>query len=189
VEGDVANEFVRQLCWRDFYLQLVTANPDAASVDLRSGARDWVGGGPALAAWAEGRTGYPIVDAAMRELRGTGWLHNRARLIVGWFLTKHLRIAWQYGADVFDELLVDGDVASNSGNWQWAAGTGVDPRPNRGFNVVAQAKRFDPNGDYVRRHVPELAELPGPTIHEPWRAPLVVRAPTYPDRIDQPERP
>jgi deoxyribodipyrimidine photo-lyase len=154
------------------------------SVDLRPGARDWIDDEHARDAWSTGRTGYPIVDAAMRQLRSDGWLPNRARLIVAWFLTKQLGVDWRYGADVFRELLVDGDVASNSGNWQWTAGTGVDPRPNRGFNVIRQAKRYDPTGDYVRRHVPELAALPGPAIHEPWRAPLVARAPDYPARID-----
>lgn len=184
-EGAAATEFIRQLCWRDFYLQLLAANPQTAGVDLYTRDRNWREDEDALAAWTEGRTGYPIVDAAMRQLRSEGWLHNRARLIVGWFLTKQLGIHWRRGADVFFDLLVDGDVASNSGNWQWVAGTGVDTRPNRGFNVTAQAKRADPNGDYVRRHIPELAELPGQTIHEPWRAPLAAHAPEYPERIDR----
>jgi deoxyribodipyrimidine photo-lyase len=184
-EGIDAAEFVRQLCWRDFYLQLLAVNPSGATSDLRPRKGDWVDDDAALAAWTEGRTGYPIVDASMRQLRSEGWLHNRARLIVAAFLTRQLGIDWRQGADVFSQLLVDGDVPNNSGNWQWVAGTGVDPRPNRGFNVIAQAKRHDPEGDYVRRHVPELADLPGSTIHEPWLAPLAKRAPDYPARIDE----
>jgi deoxyribodipyrimidine photolyase len=136
-----------------------------------------------LTAWAEGRTGYPIVDAAMRQLRADGWMHNRGRLIVASFLTKTLGIDWRRGANVFLELLVDGDVANNAGNCQWVAGTGVDSRPNRVFNPIAQAKRIDPEGEYVRTHEPELGELKGATIHEPWRAPLAARAPEYPGRI------
>ena len=154
-EGAVADEFVRQLCWRDFYLQLLTANPETASHDLHDQGREWVEDEEALAAWAEGRTGYPIVDAAMRQLRSEGWIPNRARLIVASFLTKTLGIHWRHGARVFDEWLLDGDVANNSGNWQWVAGTGVDTRPNRKLNPIAQAKRFDPDGDYVRRYLPE----------------------------------
>jgi deoxyribodipyrimidine photo-lyase len=182
-EGAAAEEFVRQLCWRDFYLQLLAANPHAARRDLRERDHDWVEDDDALTAWAEGQTGYPIVDAGMRQLRTEGWIHNRVRLIVASFLTKILGIHWRHGADVFAELLIDGDVASNSGNWQWAAGTGVDTRPNRRLNPVTQAKRFDPDGAYVRRYVPELADLEGIAVHEPWRAPLVARWPKYPAPI------
>ena len=115
-------------------------------------------------------------------------MHNRSRLLVGSFLTKTLGIDWRHGADVFFELLVDGDVANNVGNWQWVAGTGVDSRPNRVFNPIVQAKRLDPDGNYVRRYVPELADLQGSAVHEPWRAPLAIRAPEYPDRIIEHER-
>lgn len=110
-------------------------------------------------------------------------MHNRARLIVASFLTKTLGIDWRRGARVFSDLLVDGDVASNVGNWQWVAGTGVDTRPNRVFNPVAQAKRLDPTGAYVRRYVPELADVEGAAVHEPWRAPLAGVAPEYPEPI------
>jgi deoxyribodipyrimidine photo-lyase len=182
-EGAVADEFVRQLCWRDFYLQLLSANPRTARRDLHHRERDWVEDDDALAAWIDGRTGFPIVDAAMRQLRSEGWMHNRARLIVASFLTKTLGIDWRRGAEVFMELLLDGDVANNAGNWQWVAGTGVDTRPNRRLNPVAQAKRFDPDGAYVRRHVPELGELSGAAVHEPWRSPLTARAPEYPPPI------
>ena len=182
-QGAIAEPFVRQLCWRDFYLQLLTANPHTAVRDLHNRHRQWLEDEEALTAWAEGRTGYPIVDAAMRQLRAEGWIHNRGRLLVASFLTKMLGIDWRRGANVFLDLLVDGDIANNAGNWQWAAGTGVDSRPNRAFNPIAQAKRLDPQGQYVRTHVPELAELKGSTIHEPWRAPLPARAPDYPEPI------
>jgi deoxyribodipyrimidine photo-lyase len=184
--GPVAEEFVRQLCWRDFYLQLLAANPQTATQDLHPRGRAWSDDDEALAAWAEGRTGYPIVDAAMRQLRLEGWLHNRARLVVASLLTKTLGIDWRSGAQVFFDLLLDGDVANNAGNWQWMAGTGVDTRPNRTFSPTAQARRLDPDGVYVRRYVPELAGLSGPSVHEPWRAPLAARAPDYPHPIDQP---
>jgi deoxyribodipyrimidine photo-lyase len=127
-----------------------------------------------------GRTGVSIVDAGMRQLHAEGWAHNRARLIVAAFLTKALGLDWRNGARAFAELLVDADVANNVGNWQWVAGTGVDARPNRGFNPLAQARRHDPNGDYVRRYVPELAEIAGAAVHEPGRAPLARVAPEYP---------
>jgi deoxyribodipyrimidine photo-lyase len=187
-DGPEPGDFARQLCWRDFYLQLLAANPQTASEDLRPRERAWRTDDDALAVWAEGRTGYPIIDAAMRQLRTEGWLHNRVRLLVGSFLTKTLGIDWRHGARVFFKSLVDGDVANNVGNWQWVAGTGVDTRPNRVFNPIAQGKRLDPHGDYVRRHVPELADLVGASVHEPWRAPRSARAPEYPDRIVDCER-
>jgi len=172
--------FVRQLCWRDFYAQLLAANPHTAHEDLHPRRRAWNEDDEALARWRAGRTGVPIVDAGMRQLHVEGWMHNRARLIVAAFLTKTLRLDWREGARAFAELLVDADVANNVGNWQWVAGTGVDTRPNRLFNPLAQARRRDPNGNYVRRYVPELAELPGAAVHEPWRAPLLRVAPEYP---------
>ena len=173
-------EFVRQLCWRDFYAQLLAANPHTTRDDLRPRERPWNDDAEGFARWRAGHTGVPIVDAAMRQLHAEGWMHNRARLIVAAFLTKTLGLDWRHGARAFTELLVDADVANNVGNWQWVAGTGVDPRPNRLFNPLAQAKRRDPNGDYVRRYVPELSELPGAAVHEPWRASLTRVAPEYP---------
>jgi deoxyribodipyrimidine photo-lyase len=122
----------------------------------------------------------PIVDAGMRQLDAEGWMHNRARLIVAAFLTKTLGLDWRGGARAFADLLVDADVANNVGNWQWVAGTGVDTRPNRRFNPMRQAQRHDANGDYVRRYVPELADLPGAAVHEPWRASSASVAPEYP---------
>jgi deoxyribodipyrimidine photo-lyase len=174
------SEFVRQLCWRDFYAQLLDANPHTAREDLPPRPRAWTDDDEALARWRAGRTGVPIVDAGMRQLHAEGRMHNRARLIVAAFLTKTLRLHWREGVRAFAELLVDADVASNVGNWQWVAGTGVGTRPNRRFNPLAQARRRDPNGDYVRRFVPELAELPGAAVHEPWRTPLARVAPEYP---------
>ena len=131
----------------------------------------------ALAAWQRGETGYPIVDAAMRELWHTGFMPNRARMIVASFLVKHLLIPWQRGADWFLDTLVDADLANNSASWQWVAGCGTDAAPYfRIFNPVLQGTKFDPNGDYVRRWVPELAGLPAPDIHAPWEAPELLLA-------------
>jgi deoxyribodipyrimidine photo-lyase len=161
--------FVRQLCWRDFHHQTTFHHPAIARADLRPRGRSWADDPDAFAAWTAGRTGLPIVDAAMRQLRQEGWMHNRARLLVASFLTKHLRIDWRLGAAHFLAWLVDGDIADNSANWQWAAGTGTDTRPNRILNPLRQARRFDPQGEYVRRHVPELAALEGAVVHEPWR--------------------
>jgi deoxyribodipyrimidine photo-lyase len=178
--GRAADEFVRQLCWRDFFLQLLAANPETASEDLRAREVAWREDDAALARWAAGRTGVPIVDAAMRQLRQEGWMHNRGRLIAGSFLTRTLRLDWRRGAEVFFDLLVDGDVASNVGNWQWVAGTGADPRSNRMFNPVRQARRFDAGGAYVRRYVPELGDVEDAYVYEPWRAPRHARPDGYP---------
>jgi deoxyribodipyrimidine photo-lyase len=157
-QGAVA--FVRQLCWRDFYGQLLRARPRTQVDDLRPRGDRWVDDADALAAWKDGRTGYPLVDAGMRQLRVEGWMHNRVRLVTASFLVKDLGIDWREGARHYFDLLLDGDVAQNVGNWQWVAGTGVDTRPNRVFNPTAQAKRLDPDGEYVRRWVPELADVP-----------------------------
>jgi deoxyribodipyrimidine photo-lyase len=175
--------FVRQLCWRDFFLQLLSANPGSSHADLRSRRDEWRHDDDAFIRWREGRTGYPIVDAAMRQLAREGWLPNRARLIAGSFLTRTLGLDWRLGERTFSELLVDGDVASNVGNWQWVAGTGVDTRRNRVLNPLRQARRFDPAGGYVRRWVPELARLSGPRVHEPWTAAGPLVAPEYPRPI------
>jgi deoxyribodipyrimidine photo-lyase len=162
--------FLRRLCWRDFFSQLLAANPETTRADLRPRVRRWHQDDEALARWREGRTGYPIVDAAMRQLWHEGWLPNRARLIAASFLTRNLGLDWRVGARVFSELLVDGDVASNVGNWQWVAGTGASTRPNQVLNPIVQAKRYDPDGEYTRRHVPELRLLEGPSVHQPWDA-------------------
>jgi deoxyribodipyrimidine photo-lyase len=162
-------ELVRQLAWRDFYAQLLAANPWSEGRDLTPRRREWDDDPEALAAWKEGLTGYPVVDAGMRELAATGFMHNRARMIVASFLTKDLNVDWREGAAHFSRLLLDGDVASNTGNWQWVAGTGVDTRPGRIFNPTLQARRYDVTGEYVRRWVPELAGVDGAAVHEPWK--------------------
>jgi deoxyribodipyrimidine photo-lyase len=162
--------FLRQLCWRDFNLQLLAARPSLSETDLRPRGDRWRDDEDAVLAWKEGRTGYPVVDAAMRQLRREGWMHNRARMIVASFLTKHLHVDWRVGAWHFMDWLVDGDLANNFASWQWTAGTGMDSRPNRVFNPITQSRRFDPEGRYLREHLPELAELDDATIHAPWEA-------------------
>jgi deoxyribodipyrimidine photo-lyase len=164
-----AGAFARQLCWRDFYAQVTAANPQLPRADYRPRGRRWRDDPDALEAWKNGRTGCPIVDAGMRQLAREGWMHNRARLITGSFLTKTLGIDWRAGAAHFWDLLVDGEIANNAGNWQWVAGTGNDTRPNRVLNPIRQARRFDPDGDYVRRYVPELEGVEGAAVHEPWK--------------------
>ncbi len=172
--GPGAEAFVRQLCWRDFHHQVLAARPDASARDYRTRHDHWRTEDEAaddIAAWRDGRTGYPVVDAAMRQLRHEGWMHNRARLLVGSFLTKTLYVDWRIGARHFLDLLVDGDIVNNQLNWQWIAGTGTDTRPHRVLNPLVQARRFDPEGAYVRRWVPELADVEGKAVHEPWRLP------------------
>jgi deoxyribodipyrimidine photo-lyase len=178
---DGAEPFLRQLAWRDFYAQLLAEHPEASRLDFRSRGLRWRDDPAALAAWTQGRTGVPIIDAGMRQLAREGWMHGRARLLTASFLTKDLALDWRLGAAHFFDLLVDGDVASNAGNWQWVAGTGVDTRPNRIFNPVSQAKRLDPDGDYVRRYVSELAHIAGRAVHEPWK--LAQRPARYPGPI------
>jgi deoxyribodipyrimidine photo-lyase len=136
-----------------------------------------------FAAWTSGRTGYPLIDAGMRQLAATGWLPNRARLVTASFLTKDLHIDWRRGAQHFLDRLVDGDLASNNLSWQWVAGTGIDPAPYyRILNPMAQAARFDPDGNYVRQWVPELRRFEGPAVHTPWESSAQQRY-GYPDRI------
>ncbi|MFF8653592.1 cryptochrome/photolyase family protein [Streptomyces huasconensis] len=189
-----ADDFVRQLCWRDFHHQVLAARPRAATADYRTRGDRWRSPDPAdssdspasagsadsaaedVRAWQEGRTGYPVVDAAMRQLLHEGWMHNRGRLLTASFLTKTLYVDWRVGARHFQRLLVDGDLANNQLNWQWMAGTGTDSRPNRVLNPVLQGKRYDPDGAYVRRWVPELREVPGAAVHEPWKLPAEERA-------------
>jgi deoxyribodipyrimidine photo-lyase len=175
------HDFVRQLAWRDFYLQLLAAFPRLGVDDYRPRGREWRADADAVDAWKAGRTGIPIVDAGMRQLAAEGWMHNRVRMLAASLLVKNLGVDWRAGAAHFSQLLVDGDPASNAGNWQWVAGTGTDTRPNRVFNPIRQARRFDPDGAYVRRYVPELAGLGAPEIHEPWRlGPLGLEELGYP---------
>ena len=164
-----AEAFVRQLCWRDFHYQLFAARPELAHSDMRPRGDRWRDDEDSFEAWKDGRTGYPLVDAGMRQLCEEGFMHNRARLVTASFLTKHLYLDWRVGAAHFADLLVDGDIPNNCGNWQWVAGTGADTRPNRILNPTRQAQRYDPTGAYVRRWIPELADVEGVLSHEPWR--------------------
>lgn len=179
--GPGADAFVRQLAWRDFWLQMLAARPDAAWHDYRRSAVSWEDDAEAFAAWCRGRTGYPLVDAGMRQLTREGFVHNRARMVVASFLTKDLLLDWRLGARHFLDHLVDGDVANNNLNWQWTAGTGADPNPHRIFNPTVQARRFDPDGTYIRRYVPELAGVAAPAVHDP--PPALRRAVGYPDPV------
>jgi deoxyribodipyrimidine photo-lyase len=174
-----AAELRRQLCWRDFYAQVMRCSPRNARSEHQQKYRGmrWSGARRNFDAWREGRTGFPVVDAAMRQLRREGWIHNRGRLIVGSFLTKDLGIDWRWGERWFMALLVDGDEASNNGNWQWIASVGVDPQPpaRRIYNPSCQQERFDPDGIYVRRYVPELERVPDDYLIEPWTMPAKVQ--------------
>jgi deoxyribodipyrimidine photo-lyase len=180
----IVPEFVRQVAWRDFHAQVLAARPASTQRDYRHRGDRWHGANGDFEAWRDGRTGLPIVDAGMRQLVAEGWMHNRARLIVGHLLVKTLYVDWRLGAQHFADLLVDCDTSNNTMNWQWVAGTGTDSRYNRTFNVDSQAKRYDPRGDYVRRYVPELRGIDGPAVHRPWLLPDDVRqALDYPDPI------
>ena len=181
VEGAGAASFVRQLVWRDFFHQLLAARPETAHEDMHPRGHSWSRDNEALEAWKTGATGYPIVDAGMHQLLREGYMHNRARLITASFLVHDLRIDWRSGARHFFDWLVDGDVANNVGNWQWVAGTGANPRPGRTLNPLRQARRFDPDGAYGRRYVPELASIEGGAVHEPWK--LTDDASGYPTPI------
>ena len=167
--------FETELCWREFYADVLHHVPESAreSLNDRVGGMRWDQGAVAddrLEAWREGRTGYPIVDAGMRQLLAEGWMHNRVRMIVASFLVKDLHLPWQHGARWFMQNLVDGDLASNQHGWQWTAGTGTDAAPYfRIFNPTTQGQRHDPDGDYVRRYVPELRGIEGGAVHEPWK--------------------
>ena len=174
--GKGAEAFRRQLCWRDFHHHVLLHFPGNARAEFQEryrGELSWNEDDEALSAWCEGRTGYPLVDAGMRQLRREGWMHNRARLVVGSFLTKDLGIDWRMGERWFMRLLIDGDEANNNGNWQWIASVGVDPQPffRRIYNPARQMERFDPRGQYVRRYVPELRAVPDEYLREPWTMP------------------
>jgi len=172
-ERQSVETWLTQLAWRDFFTHILALfpyvdrrafNPVYEALPYRTAAGE-------LAAWQAGQTGFPVVDAAMRQLNTLGWMHNRARLIVSSFLTKHLLLDWREGERYFMRTLIDGDPAVNNGNWQWAAGTGTDAQPFfRIFNPVSQSKKFDRHGDYIRAWVPELRDLPDQHLHEPWKA-------------------
>jgi deoxyribodipyrimidine photo-lyase len=173
-----AEAFIRQLCWREFYADVLWYHPRSSWHDLRDELGSMRYADPAqpstasdIDAWRAGRTGYPLVDAGMRQLLTEGWMHNRVRLVTASFLVKDLHVWWPIGARHFLDHLLDRDLASNNHGWQWVAGTGTDAAPYfRVFNPVSQGKKFDPDGDYVRRYVPELRHLAGAPVHEPWRA-------------------
>jgi deoxyribodipyrimidine photo-lyase len=171
--GPGAAAFVRQLAWRDFYAHVLLHHPGNRLHEHQERMRTlaWDDDAELLAAWQAGRTGYPLVDAGMRQLRASGWMHNRARLVVGSFLTKDLQLDWRAGEAWFMRWLLDGDVASNNGNWQWIASVGVDPAPafRRLLNPTLQQRRHDPDGAYVRRWVPELRGVPDERLADPWR--------------------
>lgn len=166
--------FLSQLIWREFYYQILANFPHVVESSFKPGfdRLTWSGSNSAFDAWREGQTGFPLVDAAMRQLKEEGWMHNRARMVVANFLTKDLHINWKRGESHFMAHLVDGDVALNNGGWQWCAGTGNDPQPwFRIFNPVLQSQKFDAGGNFIRRYVPELKNVPDRFIHAPWLMP------------------
>jgi deoxyribodipyrimidine photo-lyase len=169
-------KWLDELIWRDFYAAILETHPRVLNENHRTeyDAMVWNDDAEGFEAWCEGRTGFPIVDAGMRQLRETGWMHNRVRMIVASFLTKDLLIHWKQGERFFFDQLVDGDPASNNGGWQWAASTGTDAQPYfRIYNPTKQGERWDPDGRYVRRWVPELEALPDGQVHTPWKTPLL----------------
>jgi deoxyribodipyrimidine photo-lyase len=169
-----ASRYATELAWREFYAEVLAQYPDSARQYLRPefAAMEYDEPGSRFTAWADGLTGYPIVDAGMRQLRAEGWMHNRIRMVVASFLVKDLHIEWRHGARHFMRWLIDGDLASNQHGWQWTAGCGTDAAPYfRVFNPTLQGRRFDPHGDYVRRYVPELRQVDEQSIHEPWTLP------------------
>ncbi len=167
-----AETWLSELIWRDFYINILAEFPHVRSGSFRPEyeAIAWANDESDFEAWRLGRTGYPFVDAAMRQLLAIGWMHNRARMVVASFLVKDLLIDWRWGERWFMQQLLDGDPAANNGGWQWSAGTGTDAAPYfRIFNPITQGKKFDPDGAYVRKWVPELADVPKTAIHEPWK--------------------
>jgi deoxyribodipyrimidine photo-lyase len=164
-------KFRKELVWREFSYHLLFHNPDLRVRNFKSSfdAFPWRDDAKNLVAWQRGLTGYPIVDAGMRQLWKTGWMHNRVRMIAASFLVKHLLVDWRLGEQWFWDTLADADCANNPASWQWVAGSGADAAPYfRIFNPVLQGEKFDSDGSYVRRHVPELAGLPDQYIHNPW---------------------
>ncbi len=188
LRGGVA-KWLDELVWREFYAGILEQHPRVLRENYRReyDPMVWNDDPQGFRAWCDGQTGFPIVDAGMRQLRATGWMHNRARMVVASFLTKDLLIDWRAGARFFLTHLVDGDPASNNGGWQWAASTGTDAQPYfRIFNPIVQGKRWDPKGRYIRRWIPELRDVPDESVHSPWESGI---ATTYVQRIvDHAER-
>jgi deoxyribodipyrimidine photo-lyase len=186
-----AGVWLRELAWRDFFAHVLHAFPRVAREPMRALPIRWRLDDDGLRRWQEGRTGYPIVDAGMRQLAASGWMHNRARLITASFLARHLLVDWREGERHFMALLLDGQLAQNDGNWQWVAGTGTDAQPPfRIFSPVRQGERFDPDGAYVRRWVPELARVPAARVHQPWTLTAMerrARCPDYPPPVVDPD--
>jgi deoxyribodipyrimidine photo-lyase len=181
--GKAVERYTAELAWREFYADVLFHFPDSLVADLNPIGLQYDDPGERFVAWQEGRTGYPMVDAGMRQLLAVGWMHNRVRMITASFLTKDLHGWWVPGAVHFHNHLIDGDLASNAHGWQWTAGTGTDPAPYfRVFNPVTQGEKFDPDGEYVRRWVPELQHLAGAAVHRPWDA-ADGYARGYPQRI------
>jgi deoxyribodipyrimidine photo-lyase len=169
-----ADTWLNELIWREFYQAILFHFPNVLQEALRADLRDiaWANHREDFQAWCDGRTGFPVVDAAMRQLVQTGWMHNRARMIVASFLVKDLLVDWRWGERFFMAHLIDGDAAANNGGWQWTAGVGADAAPYfRIFNPVLQALTFDPDGAFVRRWLPELAQVATAYIHAPWTMP------------------
>jgi deoxyribodipyrimidine photo-lyase len=170
--------WLNELIWREFYVNILYHFPHVRGRSFRTELDDiaWENDETSFAAWCEGQTGYPVVDAAMRQLLHSGWMHNRARMVAASFLVKDLLIDWRWGEKWFMQHLVDGDPAANNGGWQWTAGTGTDAAPYfRIFNPVLQSRKFDPDGAYIRRWVPELEKVPVKFVHEPWRMPVEIQ--------------
>ena len=184
-ESKAHDTFRKEIAWREFYADVLFNNPmtDVDYYAAKFAEMRYDKPGKQFKAWCEGKTGYPFVDAAMRQLISEGWMHNRTRMVVASFLVKDLHLEWQIGERFFAQHLVDYDVASNAHGWQWTAGCGTDASPYyRIFNPIEQGKRFDENGDYIRRYVPELAHLSAAEIHEPWLF-LDGYSKGYPERV------
>jgi deoxyribodipyrimidine photo-lyase len=174
-----AERWLSELIWRDFYHQVLVHHPHTADQPFIDAARaiNYIDDDDGFAAWCEARTGYPIVDAAMRQLNATGWMHNRLRMVVASFLTKHLLIDYRRGISYFEQRLADADLAANNGGWQWSASVGTDPSPYfRVFNPILQGKNFDPHGTFVRTWLPVLRGVPAADIHAPWNVPPLMQA-------------